>query len=223
MPPSVRRTRTKTTMNATKATVKTLLGIYDVCKGVLSEYDAFDQFYKGGGEKMFSDFEKTLEALGVTFVKLNYTAMRYERTDPTTEKKTGMFACRVGESRKMHYAFVREYLSRMEAAGWKHPDSSRISDALKHIINSFKDWRERKTAKPPEERDGEFGEDGFPADAGVFEPFLELADDCVSYLMDGGAQGYRHCVDLYAKLAFRGLVWDVDHLRELPTSRERAR
>ena len=47
-------------MKVTKATVKTLLGVYDACKGVLSEYDAFDQFYKGGGEKMLSDFEKSL-------------------------------------------------------------------------------------------------------------------------------------------------------------------
>lgn len=79
-------------MKVTKATVKTLLGVYDACKGVLSEYDAFDQFYKGGGEKMLSDFEKSLEALGVTFVQPNYTAARYERTDPTTGKKTGKFA-----------------------------------------------------------------------------------------------------------------------------------
>ena len=79
-------------MKVAKATLKTLLGIYDACKGVLSEYDAFDKFYKGGGEKMLSDFEKSLETLGVTFVEPTYTAVRYEKIDPHSRKKTGKFA-----------------------------------------------------------------------------------------------------------------------------------
>lgn len=173
--------------------------------------------YRAGFPVPYADFtpeHHPTSPLHIAFWLAHHNLHAYSRGD--YPDYGGPYACRVGEFRKMHYAFVREYLSRMEASGWKNPDGSRISDALKHIIDSFEDWRERETAKPPEERACEFGEDGFPVDAGAFEPFLELADDCVSYLMDGGTQEYLHCVDLYAKLAFRGLVWDANHLRELP-------
>ena len=173
--------------------------------------------YRAGFPVPYADFtpeHHPTSPLHIAFWLAHHYLHDYSRGDYPAY--SGPYARRLGEIRKMHYAFVREYLSKMEAAGWKNQDDSRITDALKHIIDSFEDWRKRETAKPPEERACEFGEDGFPASAGAFEPFLELANDCVTYLMDGGTQEYRHCVDLYAKLAFRGLVWDACNLRELP-------
>jgi len=79
-------------MKTMKTTVKQLTSIYDACKGVLSEYDAFALFYNGGGAKLLKDFGSALEALGVKFVEPTYTAVQYEQTDPRTGKKTGNFA-----------------------------------------------------------------------------------------------------------------------------------
>ena len=173
--------------------------------------------YRAGFPVPYADFtpeHHPTSPLHIAFWLAHHYLHDYSRGDYPAY--SGPYARRLGEIRKMHYAFVREYLSKMEASGWKNQDGSRITDALKHIIDSFEDWRKRETAKPPEERACEFGEDGFPASAGAFEPFLELANDFVTYLMDGGTQEYRHCIDLYAQLAFRGLVWDACNLRELP-------
>lgn len=61
-----------------------LKGIYDALGGIASEMgaEAFDAFYNGGGEKMFSDFERVLsEECGIQFVNPEYKAV------PMTTKK----------------------------------------------------------------------------------------------------------------------------------------
>ena len=55
-----------------------LKGIYDALGGIASEMgaEAFDAFYQGGGEKMFSDFERVLsEECGIQFVNPEYKAV----------------------------------------------------------------------------------------------------------------------------------------------------
>ena len=55
-----------------------LKGIYDALGGIASEMgaEAFDAFYNGGGEKMFSDFERVLsEECGIKFVNPEYKAV----------------------------------------------------------------------------------------------------------------------------------------------------
>lgn len=62
----------------TKANAKILKGIYEALGGIVSERgtEAFDHFYRGGGEKMFSDFEKVLsEECGIKFVEPEYKAV----------------------------------------------------------------------------------------------------------------------------------------------------
>ena len=58
-----------------KENVKILKGIYQALGGMASEMgaEAFDHFYKGGGDKMFKDFEKVLaEECGIEFVEPEY-------------------------------------------------------------------------------------------------------------------------------------------------------
>lgn len=55
-----------------------LKGIYDALGGIASEMgaEAFDAFYNGGGERMFSDFERVLsEECGIQFVNPEYKAV----------------------------------------------------------------------------------------------------------------------------------------------------
>lgn len=57
---------------------KTLKNIYDALAGVASEMgpEFYDSFYKGGGEKLFKDFEEVLERnCGIKFVNPEYKAV----------------------------------------------------------------------------------------------------------------------------------------------------
>lgn len=58
----------------TKENRKLLLNIYDALTGISSEmgHEFFDAYYKNGGQKLFEDFEKVLQAEGVKFVKPEY-------------------------------------------------------------------------------------------------------------------------------------------------------
>ena len=52
-------------------------GIYDALSGIAGKYgvEFFNQYYSGGGEKMFKDFERLLsEFCGINFVDPKYTA-----------------------------------------------------------------------------------------------------------------------------------------------------
>lgn len=63
----------------TKANIKTLCDIYSAVSGLCSETgsEEFDHFYRGGGEKMFRDFEKILTSLGVVMREPQYTVTEY--------------------------------------------------------------------------------------------------------------------------------------------------
>ena len=69
----------------TKTNLNNLIKIYEALTGVASEMgeEAFDHFYKGGGAKLFSDFEKILESEGVKFKKSELCIRSYRHDADT--------------------------------------------------------------------------------------------------------------------------------------------
>ena len=120
----------------------------------------------------------------------------------------GPYVKRSDELGKLHWEFIRHYMRKMDAQGWKNDDGSRIADALKHILDSFEDWRTGELAKPKEERACEFGEDGFPKDKGTYADFLEVAWTFFDgYYTDSGIVDFGSGDALFNELESRGLIF----------------
>ena len=130
-------------------------------------------------------------------------------------KYSGPYADRTREMYRLHDSFIAEYIETRNLSGWKNGDGSEIEHPLVDVLDAFDEWRRRELAKPTAERACEFGADGFPVKTGQFEAFIEAVkcgtacyfDDCLDYM---------HVY--YDRLAIRGLVPDVNHVRSMPPS-----
>ena len=124
----------------------------------------------------------------------------------TGKRYTGPSVHRGRELDRVNGIFLDLYFRRMQAQRWANEDGSPITDALGHILDAFREWREEELAKAPENRACEFGEDGYPVSQGSYYPYSDYAWDCYAFDCRDPNFNLNLTVDYWVRFAVRDLV-----------------